>query len=56
MMPADSSEPDWQVISRKVPARHLRTEANDVNEWGYFPEKDSRDHIRLFDFPMKEQV
>lgn len=37
-MHATDPKQDMPVISKKVPARHLRTEANDVNEWAYFPE------------------
>ncbi len=29
-----------KVLSMKVPAKHLRTEGNDVNEWGYFPDRE----------------
>lgn len=34
--PTDPAQ-DWPVISKLVYARDLRTEGNDVNEWGYFP-------------------
>lgn len=31
---------DWPVAHKRVRARDLRTDCNDVNEWGYFPEED----------------
>jgi len=40
-MHADDPKKDLPVITRKVPAKHLRTDGgNDVNEWGYFPERE----------------
>lgn len=27
--------PDWPVMSHEVPAKHLHTDENDANEWGY---------------------
>ena len=34
----DDEANDWPVIDRLVRAGELRTDGDDVNEWGYFPE------------------
>ena len=36
--PTDPKQ-DMPVISQKVRAKDLRTPGDDVNEWGYYPEK-----------------
>jgi 2'-5' RNA ligase len=32
---ADSPEFDWPVLKATVPAKHVHTDGNDINEWGY---------------------
>jgi 2'-5' RNA ligase/GNAT superfamily N-acetyltransferase len=34
MHPTDASQ-DWPVLKATVPAKHVHTDGNDINEWGY---------------------
>lgn len=34
---AEGREGKWKIISKTVPAKHIRNDGNDLNEWGYFP-------------------
>jgi 2'-5' RNA ligase len=31
----DDGSPAWPVLKATVPAKHVRTDGNDINEWGY---------------------
>lgn len=37
-MQDDDPSHDWPVVAKRVKARHLYTEGNDVNEWAYHPD------------------
>lgn len=37
MRMGESTGYDWNVLEKKVPAHEVRWEANDINEFGWFP-------------------